>query len=594
MKTWFGILLAGLIACQSTRNPYSNPDITKEEIGYHIRILASDSLKGRFPGTPEIEMAADYLASEFKHYGLEPMGVQSTYFQPFEVVSELLPGTRNELKTSDKTWTIGTDFLPLNCAADTAASAPVVFVGYGISAPELNYDDYAGLDVQGKIVLMLRYTPAGDSPHSAFYRFAPVRRKVSLAAEKGALGVLIMTGPLDGEDALIPLRHDNSISDYGIPGMTVSREVGRVLLGIQDEQLNALQQKINGSRRPASLATATTVSMASSVLADRKITRNVIAFLEGSHVELNHEVIVLGAHYDHLGMGGENSMYRGAPAIHNGADDNASGTSALLELAQRLASHRDTLQRSVLFIAFSGEEMGTLGSKYFLEHPTVDSARMIAMFNFDMVGRMKEDKLVIHGVGTSPPFESYLKQANENYQLKLTLLQDGNGPSDFAEFYRRNIPVIGFFTDVHEDYHKPTDDADKINVDGEEKIVRLALDMIMRLSSDQARPGFVRVKSTDSSRTPTGFRATLGIVPGYASAEEGLKVDDVNPGQAADKAGIKKGDLIIRFGPKTIKNVYDYTYALGDYKPGDEVEVVVRREGKELTLKAILQKSRRM
>lgn len=588
---WFlaGLALAG---CQTIRNPWSNPDITREEIRYHIGILASDSLEGRLPGTPGIEMAADYIRKEFMSYGLKPRGDRGSYDQAFDIVAGLTADETNSLKSGELSFALKEDFLPLNCSADTSVSAGVIFAGYGITAQELNYDDYAGLDAKGKIVVMLRYSPDGDTPHSGFYRHASVRRKVALAAEHGAIGVLIVTGPGDGEDELISLLYDNTVSDYGLPAMTISRKTALAILGWKDDQLAARQDGINRSKKPASTATTAVVDMVAKVTVVRKTAWNIIGFLEGSDRTLRDEVIVLGAHYDHLGMGGSNSMYRGAPAIHNGADDNASGTSALLELAQRLAALRDSLKRSYLFIAFSAEEMGTLGSKYFMEHPTVDSARLITMFNFDMVGRLRDGNLVIHGTGTSPHFESYLKDANAPYNLNLSLLKDGNGPSDFAEFYRKNIPVIAFFTDVHEDYHKPSDDAERINVEGEEQITRMALDVIRRLDGDSVRPEFTRVKG-DSTRAMGGFRATLGIVPGYASSEEGLKVDDVNPGQAGDKAGIKKGDVIIKFGPRTIKNVYDYTYALGDFKPGDEVEVVVRREGREVTLKAVLQRSRR-
>ena len=245
-----------------------------------------------------------------------------------------------------------------------------------------------------------------------------------------------------------------------------------------------------------------------------------------------------------------------------------------------------------MFIGFTGEEMGLVGSKYFAEHPTADLKQAVTMFNFDMVGRLKENQLIIHGMGTSPGFTQMINDLNKTYNFALTLKQDGNGPSDFATFYQKDMPVIAYFTNLHSDYHKPSDDADKINLEGEERIVKMAYEMITAIANADKRPEFTKVKG-ESDRPMTGFRATLGIVPNYADDSDGLKIDDVNPGQAAEKAGVKKGDILVKFGTKTIKNVYDYTYALGEYKAGDKVEIIVKREGKEIKLEAVLQKSRR-
>ncbi len=596
MRPWnVGLLILIWIgtSCRTGRNPYSNREITKEELGYHVAYLASDTLRGRLAGSPEADRAADYIAGELEAYGFAPMGEDGSFFQPFEIVTELRTGKSSSLTVAGSALDPGKDFVLLSSSSDTTAGGQAVFVGYGIDAPALKYDDYANVDVNGRIVLVLRSTPEGDNPHSAFYSHAPIRRKVGTAASKGAKGILVFSGKELRDEELVPLTYDNTLSNYGIPAMSVSRSVAMSILGLSSEtELDRLEDELRTTKRAHSRATDSKVELRSDLEVVRRTTRNVIGFLPGADPVLKEEVIVIGAHYDHLGMGGSNSMYRGEPAIHNGADDNASGVSTLLEIAQKLSTEKENLRRSVLAVAFSAEEMGTLGSRCFLDHPTLELKRMVTMVNFDMVGRMKEDKLVVHGTGTSPGFTDMLTRANEPYGLKLTMLKDGNGPSDFSEFYRKDMPVIAFFTDIHEDYHKPTDDADKINLDGQWKISQLARNVIMGLTSDSVKPAFTRVKG-DSMQTPRGFSATLGIVPGYASSEDGLKVDDVNPGQAADLAGIRKGDLIVRFGSKVVKNVYDYTYALGDYRPGDKVKVVVRRDGQEVTLEATLQRSKR-
>lgn len=578
------------LSCNAKRNEFSNPEITQAEIKYHVEFLASDSLKGRAPGSEGNNIAAKYIQDEFKSYGLKPLGEDKKYFQQFEIVTGLKAGEKNELIFGDKKFEAGKDFRPLAYSADTVAEGEVVFAGYGISASDNKYDDYEKINVKDKIVLILRYSPEGDNPHGNYYKHAPLRKKVGLAAEKGAKGLLIATGYEDGEDELVRLEYEIGHGNYGIPVMSINRNTAMDILGYTEPQFRELQKKINSSKKPNSFETKSIVRMNSQVIVERAKTQNVIGWHEGTDPELKKEFIIVGAHFDHLGMGGSNSMYRGEPAIHNGADDNASGTTAMLELAQKLSTQK--LKRSLLFIGFTAEEMGLVGSKYFAEHPTADLKQAVTMFNFDMVGRLKENQLIIHGMGTSPGFTQMMNDLNKSYNFTLTLKQDGNGPSDFATFYQKDMPVIAYFTNLHSDYHKPSDDADKINLEGEERIAKMAFETITAIANADKRPEFTKVKG-ESDRPMTGFRATLGIVPNYADDSEGLKIDDVNPGQAAEKAGVKKGDILVKFGTKTIKNVYDYTYALGEYKAGDKVELIVKRDGKEIKLEAVLQKSRR-
>lgn len=585
------VILSLISSCSGPRNPYSQTDITLPELKYHVEILASDSLEGRAPGTEGGLKAAEYIAGEFRYYSLQPGGANG-FYQDFPVITGVTADSGNRLMIGNEILAIGKDFIPLAFSADTTVEGPVVFAGYGITSAEAMYDDYAGIDVKEKIVMVMRYSPDGDDPKSVFKNAMPSRRKAAVAAEKGAKGLLVVTGPADGDDELIPLQYDNTLGNYGIPVFSVSRNAAEKILHTVNKKLADLQSGINKTRKPNSFSVPTTAILQSRIVYDRKTTSNIIGLIEGSDADLKKEIIVLGAHYDHLGWGGPNSAYRGKPAIHNGADDNASGTAAILELAQKLSSVRSELKRSVLIIAFGAEEMGLLGSKYFLDHPTIDTRQIITMVNLDMIGRLNENKLLVYGMGTSPGFRNIITDMNNEYQFDLALRDEGSGPSDVAEFYRKDIPVMYFFTNTHEDYHKPSDDADKINYSGQEKITKMVFDVIIRIANAEEKPKFTKAKE-DAAARPSGFRVTLGIVPNMAESGNGLKVDGVNPGGAGDKAGIRKGDNIIKFGDRVIKNIYDYTYALGDHKPGDAVDIIVIRDGKEVQLKAVMQKSKR-
>jgi Iap family predicted aminopeptidase len=322
-------------------------------------------------------------------------------------------------------------------------------------------------------------------------------------------------------------------------------------------------------------------------------TANVVGLLEGNDPVLRDEVILIGAHYDHLGLGGEHSL---APdkigEVHNGADDNASGVAGLLELAQALAAVRSSLRRSILFIAFSAEELGLLGSNHYVKHPILPLERTVAMLNFDMIGRLRESGVIVYGVGTSPFWASALQRANEAIRLNLRIRDDGVGPSDHTSFYLRGIPVLHFFTGVHEDYHKPSDDAEKITAEGTERIISLAYALVRELDRQPTRPAFVRVREERREAVASGFRVYIGTIPDYAESTDGVKIAGVRPGSPAEKAGLQVGDVILRVGSREIRNVYDYTYALQELKAGEEVEILVSRRGERLLLKVIPERRR--
>ena len=567
--------------------------VSAEAVQRHINFLASDELKGRRAGTAEADKAAEYIAKEFRHYGLKPVKGDN-YLQPFSFVSgvKLGDGDSFQIKTPKGTQTlkVGEDYMPLAFSSSVPATGQVVFVGYGISAPELQYDSYGGVDVRGKIVAILRGSPDGDNPHGRFADYtAPgleIQKKVIKAREKGATGVIfISTEEKFSDDKLFTLRHDLNFLDAGIPAVVVSKQTGQKFEG---SFIGTMSEK------PVTVTFTNPVEFKTDVQKINGKSSNVIGMLEGIDARLKSEYVVIGAHYDHLGLGGPESL-EGNPygKIHHGADDNASGTAALLELARVLANDRAQLKRSVIFMAFSGEELGLLGSAAFTREPLVPLASVSAMLNMDMVGRLRDNSLFIGGVGTSPAWQSLLDKLNgkpEN-SFKLGTGQDGLGPSDHQSFYIKDIPVLFFFTGSHAEYHKSSDTAEKINVEGERQITEFVRQIALNVASEPERLAFSRVKSDNSTQGRRGsFRVSIGTVPSYAEQTDGMKLDGVRPGSPAEKAGLKAGDVIIKLGQMAIKNVYDYTAALGELKAGEEVEVIVRRDGQELKLKVTPEK----
>jgi hypothetical protein len=310
-----------------------------------------------------------------------------------------------------------------------------------------------------------------------------------------------------------------------------------------------------------------------------KTGHNVIGYLDNNATN----TIVVGAHYDHLGFGGEGSLYRGERAIHNGADDNASGTAALIELARRLKNSGDK-KNNYLFIAFSGEEKGLLGSNYFVKHPTIDLKKVNYMINMDMVGRLKPDEktLLINGTGTSSSWKSVLDTVMEGIKIKSS--ESGMGPSDHTSFYLDSIPVLHFFSGTHSDYHKPSDDEALINYDGEISIIKIILKTIDKLN-DSGKLSFIKTKDDNNEDTPR-FKVTLGVVPDYAFEGEGMRIDGVSDGKPSSKAGLLKGDVVIQLGEHKVTDMMSYMKALGKFTKGETTKVKVKR-GNEVVEKDI-------
>jgi hypothetical protein len=579
-------LLALSVRVSARPAPARAPSAAAARVRADVAFLASDDLKGRRAGTAEGDRAAAWVAGEFGKIGLAPAGEGGGWLQPFDFIDGVDLGPNNRLETgasAPKTWAVGTDFRPLAFSAAGAVEGEIVFAGYGIASKDLGYDDYQGLDVKDKVVLVLRYGPDGDDEKSPFSPFAALRFKAAVAREKGAKALLVVAGPLtkDVPDDLIALRTDAAFSDAGLVAVSIRRAVAEALLAGSGRTLEAAQKAIDASKRPAPFeAAGSRVTLNVDVVPRRARTANVLGLLKGADPARSAEFVIVGAHYDHLGLGGTTSLSpAGGPQIHHGADDNASGVAALLEMARDLAAKRDTLARSVLFVSFGAEELGTLGSLHFTKHPTVAWDSVVAMFNMDMVGRLRAEKLDVQGVGTSPAWKGLVETSNADARLRLALLSGGFGPSDHSPFYAAKKPVLFVFTGAHADYHKPSDTADRIDAEGIVRVVGFVEPVVAAVASAPERIAFTEVKggAPPSGSGSRSFRVWVGGIPDFSEEGQGVKLSGVTGGSPAEKAGFLAGDTIVRFGGKELRNLYDYTYALQGRKPGEKVEVVVKR-----------------
>jgi hypothetical protein len=588
---WWSV---GVLEAQSL-----SAEITADDLTTHTKYLASDALEGRGSGTEGNRKAAQYLAEHFRLFDLRPAGDSATYFQHFDFVSAVKLGAANSFvatprKGKPRSLKVDQDFRPLGFSSNTKVSGSVAFVGYGIVAPEQNYDDYTGIDVTGKIVAVLRYGPDGADMHSAFYKHAAYREKARIARDKGALAMILVDGT---EDELLKLRYDQSFATSGIPCVAMQRSVLQSWLSLRKKDLKWIQDYIKEKKAPVNFELPVKVTIETEVVKAMGRTANVVGYLEGNDPALREEVVVVGAHFDHLGYGGEGSgsMKPDAHEIHNGADDNASGTSGLLELAQKFSTERSSLTRSMIFIGFSAEEIGTIGSQYYVNHPSVPLAKTVAMLNLDMVGRLKENTLTVSGVGTSPMWNDLVRKHNVGPDtLTIKTSPEGFGPSDHAQFYAKDIPVLFFFTGTHGDYHKPSDDWDKLNYEGTQRVAKYVYAIARDLQSKTERPQFTKAAAPTSTAmgggNGRGFSVTLGVVPDYGATVEGMKIDGTRAGGPAEKAGLLAGDVITKLAGKKVLNIYDYMGILGGLKVGDVVEIEALRDGKTMKFSATLQK----
>jgi aminopeptidase YwaD len=590
------------------------PGTLETNLRKHVAYLASDKLEGRRTGEKGATAAAEYVAKSFANARLTP-GFKNTkgkgnFLQPFPYVAGVKPGENNLLRiipsdpTHENKMEAGVNFQPFgNSINGDVASAPLVFAGYGITTADKKYDDYSGLDVNGKIVLVFDGTP--DGPREQFGSFN-IHAKANLAKERGAKAVIVIARSDDFKaDPLSRLTYEPTIGDTAIPVLAIMREHGAELLsaGVADSKdLFAVEKQVAAKTAAMPVITATAKLKVDLV---KKTTEayNVIGLLEGTDPVLKNEAIVIGAHYDHLGRGGSGSLAANSIEIHHGADDNASGTAAVIELARHFAKEKKN-KRTLIFMAFGGEEEGLLGSKYYVNNPVWPLEKTVAMINLDMVGRLNQDKLNIGGIGTATEWKDWANKVNKNVSYEgsrgntmdlgpaklvefiLQLNEDGFGPSDHSSFYGKQIPVLFFFTGTHIDYHKPSDTFEKINYSGLSRITNYVAAIAKSVDENPARPTYKVAQSVGMGGRMT-FNVSLGTIPSYAEGNNGLAIDGVRDGSPAAKAGLKGGDTIIKLAGKDVRNISDYMFALGSMKAGEEYEVVIKRGSETITLKII-------
>jgi len=505
------------------------------------------------------------------------------------VVTDARLGDKNKLVADGKEAEVKKDFAPLAFSANATVNAQVVFAGYGfdIESDSLKWSDYRDIEARGAWVMVFRADPELDNSDSKFIPYSDVRTKVLTAKDKGAAGMLLVTPKgLDKEDKLMPLVVENNEITGGIPVLSITRTLADRILSRTGYTADSLDRVISEGKAPHSLKTGVMLEATTDVEQRKAKTANVVALLEGSDPAVRGEYLVVGAHYDHLGFGGLSSGSRmpDTTAVHNGADDNASGTAMVMELAGNLAAGIPAPRRSILFIAFTGEEMGLLGSKYFVDHAPIDIKRIKAMFNFDMVGRFDKEKnsISLSGTGTSAEADSLLKPLETGLPFAVVHASDGYGPSDHASFYAANIPVFYFNTGVHTDYHTPFDDADKIDYENEKRVGDFAASVIRAVDGLKAPLSFRESgKKEQTGRTGRKLKVTLGIMPDFAGTEKkGLRIDGVTKDGPAWNAGIKKGDIITGINGQTVGNIYEYMSRLQKLKHGQTISVEVLRDGK--------------
>lgn len=654
-------------------------DASDKRLKDSVSYLASDELEGRGVGTRGIDKAAEFLAAEFTKLGLKTDLFDGTPFQKFKVTlgAELGPAENNKLLLQgppDKDGgepkkldlVLSKSFTPLAMGGSGKVSGQLVFAGYGITAKDLKkdfvYDDYEGLDVKGKVVVILRKEPQQEDANSIFggvapSRHAPFQQKILNATEHGAAAVILVNDSLelknrvqaakkglaDALEAIVqlhakfkeikePTADESAIyaaqaeklassaaesakeltsgtdglltyngagedgSGRRIPVYFCLREtIDGIIKPALGKDLATIEKEIDADLKPQSKDLAGwSASGETNILRKETEAKNVIAVLEGEG-PLANETIVIGAHYDHLGLGGMGSLAPWTTAIHNGADDNASGTSTLLEIATRLAQSGKKPRRRIVFMAFSGEERGLLGSVAYVKNPRFALESTIAMYNLDMVGRLKDNKLAVYGTGTAKHFDSMIEELSKKLGFTLTKYEGGFGQSDHSSFYSKKIPVLHFFTGTHPDYHRPSDDSDKLNIEGMRRVADIVVEIVQRTDATDARPEYVEIKKFEGIASTSGGerRASLGTMPDYNTKVEGVLLELIMPGGPAEKAGLKSGDVLIKLGDTKISNIDDFQSSLTKYKPGDKVKVRAKRGAEEVEVEATLGSSRR-
>jgi hypothetical protein len=602
-----GVTVTLAIVCGGLGHAQAQSESSTRE---HVEFLASDALEGRDAGSAGERLAAEYLTEELSRIGAQPLPGAADLYMPFEFTAGSSDGgsslTVGGETAADRPFADPTQIRALSFSDDADVVGPVIFAGYGLVVPEsqdLGYDSYATLDVKDKIVVVLRYFPedADQQTRAVLARYSALRYKAMAARQRGALALLVVTGPRSpNAGELVPMTFDTAIAGSGIPAASISGVVadaifasvtigapgttqpadetgGQTVLSDAQKALDVGNPHVAGFDLPG-----VTLSLKTAVVRERQTASNVLAYLPAT-TDVNtveKPWIVIGAHYDHLGRGGKGNSLASQDEvyeIHHGADDNASGTAAVLAIAASLAEQ--ARGRHVLLALWSAEEIGLVGSNAFTAAPPVPLDQIAAYLNFDMVGRMQDNRLIVQATGTSSSWGRLLERANVTAGFNLIVQPDPYQPTDVATFNQASVPSLAFFTGSHEDYHKPSDTADRINFEDLDRVVMMATAVVRSIADASAAPQFAKVDQPESRGTVAGLRVTTGTIPDYATDAEGLLLGGVTGGGPAEQAGLTKGDLIVEIASQTIANIYDYTYALELLRVDEPVRVVYLRDG---------------
>lgn len=564
-------------------------DITEKDIVEHIRFLSNDKRAGRYPGTRGSKDVIAYLINQLKSYGIQPAGEGASFKQTFSILDSVKIGRNNSLAINNRPLNIEKDYIPLWFSGNSSLSGEIIFAGYGINliTDSLIWNDYKGLDVEGKWVMIMRHSPERENPHSIYAPHSDLHKKMIVARDRGAAGIIFISQVEDS--TLIPFKYIPGYSKSGIPAIHLSNEIADKILNTTGSSRKVIQDRMNKNLKPETFQIPD-ITISANVELKNIYSRaaNVIGKIVSRNHKYRDEYIVIGAHFDHLGFGGpgSGSLKPDTSAIHNGANDNASGTAGLLELAHKLQNNRQLLKRSILLIGFDAEEKGLLGSKYFIQNPTVEKSSIVTMINMDMIGKMKDSTVIIGGVGTSPIFETILDSLSKDSGLMFEFDQAGYGPSDHASFYSENIPVLFFFTgDYNNHYHLPEDDWQSINLKGERQILNVIHNTVIYLSRQDSKPSFTLAGPKKQQTQRNNNKVKLGIIPYYGVTIEGLKIDKIyDPNGPAAKAGIRSGDIIKSINKKPVKDIYEYMKRIEELKKGQNVPVDIKRDGKIIML----------
>ena len=586
------VLLALSVAALSAQTP---APATATGTRAYVETLASDRFAGREAGSTGEQQAGDYIAAQLARIGARPLPGRQDVFMSFDFTAGSRDGG-SQLSSGSQRFSAPADVVALSFSDDGTVSAPAVFAGYGIVVPEaqnFGYDSYATLDVKDKAVVVLRYFPedADKETKSILARYSDLRYKALAARQRGAKALLVVTGPRSpNAGQTVPITFDTALAGSGIPAASISGKAAAALFG--SRSLESVQKELDsGNPHVAGFALdGVTVELSTKLVREKRTARNVVAFLPATSPVTGVEKpwIVVGAHYDHLGLGRNgNSLASGADVgkPHVGADDNASGSAAVLAVAEAFA-RRPMRRRNLVVALWSAEEIGLIGSNTFVNAPPIPLNQVAAYFNFDMVGRMQDNKLAVQATGSSTAWASLIERANVAAGFNLNLQPDPYQPTDVATFNQASVPSLNFTTGAHLDYHKPSDTPDKINYEDLDRIAEFATTIAARLMESDQAPQFVKVEQSSQTVNRTGVRVFTGTVPDYAADAKGLLLGGVIGGGPAEQAGLQKGDVVIEIAGQTIANIYDYTYALELLKIGEPVKVVYMRgsERRETTL----------